>query len=681
MTRAVGPLLFLFSVLLTRTTIALAQDISPAAQSQLENLTDARQEEPKDDYYLQSLEHFKKHSLNLNTASAADLRELVVLTDLQIDNFIAYRDLLGKLISIYELQAVPAWDIETIHKIVPYVGVGSALSTVEDVRKRLKDGDQNLLIRLSQVLEKSDGFKKTAGSGYVGGRERIFFRYRYQYKSLLQFGIAGDKDAGEQFFKGADKYGFDFYSLHLFARRIGKIQELALGDFTVNMGQGLMQWQSLAFSKSADVINIKRQSPVLRPYSSSGEFYFHRGLGITMKFDKIEATLFGSLRKLSSNFVADTINNEDFISSFQSSGYHRTRAEIDDRNNLRQVAVGGNVSYLGRNWHLGINGIAYHFSLPIVKRAEPYNLFAISGNHWNNFSIDYSYTHHNFHLFGEWAVDKNFSRAFLNGLLISVDPRVDLALVQRAIGKKYQAAYGNAFTENAYPTNENGIYIGTSIRPWTGWRIDMYADFYEFPWLKYLVDAPAYGRDLLVQINFSLGKQLQIYSRLKVEAKQTNQTGNITVTNYLVMIPKQSWRSEINYQINAAVSLRERIEMLSYNKRLNKQNGFLAFFDVLYKPLKPFSGVVRLQYFETNGYDSRIYAYENEVLYNFSIPAFIDKGYRYYINLDYDLKTNLFFWFRWSQTVYPGKKSIGSGLDRIGTNHRSEIELQMQWFF
>ena len=678
--RSVAPLLFLFTAFLIQPCITRAQDISPTAQGQLENFTDARQEEPEDDYYLQSMEHFKKHPLNLNTASAADLRELVALTDLQIDNFISYRDLLGKLISIYELQAVPAWDIATIHRIIPYVAIGSALSPAEDLRERLKDGDQSLLVRLSEVLEKSDGFKNAVG-GYMGGRERIFFRYRYQYKNLLQYGIAGDKDAGEQFFKGADKYGFDFYSFHLFARRLGKIQALALGDFTVNMGQGLMQWQSLAFSKSADVINVKRQSPVLRPYSSSGEFYFHRGLGITMRFGKIEATLFGSLRKLSSNFVADTVNNEDFISSFQSSGYHRTHAEIDDRNNLRQVAFGGNVIYHGRNWHLGMNGIAYHFSLPLVKRAEPYNLFAISGQHWNNFSIDYSYTYHNFHLFGEEAIDKNFSRAFLNGLLISVDPRVDVAFVQRAIGKKYQAAYGNAFTENAYPTNENGIYLGTSLRPWSGWRIDMYADFYKFPWLKYLADAPSFGRDFLVQLNYSFGRQLQIYSRLKVEAKQVNQTANTAVTNYLVMIPKRSWRSEINYQINAVVTLRERIEILSYNKGPNKQNGFLTFFDVLYKPLKPFSGIVRLQYFETNDYNSRIYAYENDVLYNFSIPAFIDKGYRYYVNLNYDLKKNLFFWLRWSQTIYPGAKSIGSGLDRIGTNHRSELELQMQWFF
>jgi hypothetical protein len=104
-----------------------------------------------------------------------------------------------------------------------------------------------------------------------------------------------DKDAGEQFFKGAQKYGFDFYSFHLFARKLGSIQALALGDFTVNMGQGLIQWQSLAFRKSVDILGIKRQSPVLRPYNSAGEFSFHRGAGITWQKGKIEATGFISI--------------------------------------------------------------------------------------------------------------------------------------------------------------------------------------------------------------------------------------------------------------------------------------------------------------------------------------------------------------------------------------------------
>ena len=59
----------------------------------------------------------------------------------------------------------------------------------------------------------------------------------------------------------------------------GIVRALAIGDFTVNLGQGLIQWQSLSFTKSSQALAIKREASCLRPYHSAGEFNFHRGLG------------------------------------------------------------------------------------------------------------------------------------------------------------------------------------------------------------------------------------------------------------------------------------------------------------------------------------------------------------------------------------------------------------------
>ncbi|MCB0741801.1 MAG: hypothetical protein KDB92_12305, partial [Chitinophagaceae bacterium] len=171
------------------------------------------------------------------------------------------------------------------------------------------------------------------------------------------------------------------------------------------------------------------------------------------------------------------------------------------------------------------------------------------------------YTYKNIHLFGEAAADKNFNKAFVNGLLVSVDPRVDISLVQRSISKGYQAINGNAFTENTYPTNETGLYTGVSIRPAIGWQIDAYADFYKFPWLKYLVDAPSHGKDFLIQLTYKPNHDLEVYTRFKSETKQKNQSGNTTTTNYLVDLPKQNWRTQVSYKINPAITLRNRVEL------------------------------------------------------------------------------------------------------------------------
>ncbi len=678
-------ILFTFISIVTTLKVA-GQDIPLTTEQQLENLTDASEVETEDDTFLQDLEQFKKTPLNINTADAEELKQLRIVNDLQISNLISYRNVLGSLVSIYELQAVPTWDIVMIRRLMPFITASIPLSFKEEAGKRFTNGEHSLLFRATQIIEKSDGFDNTtSGTKYLGSPQRLFLRYRYTYKNLLQYGIVGDKDAGEQFLKGAQKYGFDFYSFHFFARKIGIIQSVALGDFTVNMGQGLVQWQSLAFKKSADITGIKRQSAVLRPYNSAGEYNFHRGAGITIQKGKIGGTLFASYRKISANFVTDTVNQEDFISSFLTSGYNRTSSEISDRNKLSQFAFGGNVFYKTKKWHLGFNAVNYQFSTPVQKRSEPYNIYAISGDGWLNASIDYSFTHKNLHLFGEAAIDKKANKAFVNGLLISVDPKVDLSFVQRSISAGYQAVSGNAFTENTLPTNETGFFTGITIRPASAWRFDAYGDIFKFPWLKYLVDAPSRGSDFLLQLTYTPNKQVEVYTRFRNETKQTNQPDNTTTANFLTFIPRKSWRTQVLYKLSPSISLRNRTELLWYNyqdKIPEAETGFLTYIDFIYKPIfSKLSGVMRLQYFETGGYNSRIYAYENDVLYGYSIPAFFDKGFRTYITINYDVSKKLSFWLRIAQTGYLNKQIIGSGLDEIQGKRRTEVKIQTRWLF
>ena len=459
---------------------------------------------------------------------------------------------------------------------------------------------------------------------------------------------------------------------------------MALGDFTVNMGQGLTQWQSLAFKKSADVLNVKRQLSVLRPYNSAGEINFHRGAGITLAKKNVELTAFVSYRKLDGNLSVDTLESDDaFITSLQTSGLHRTKSEVADKGAQRQFSYGGNLAFNKNGLHVGINTIQYHFKLPINKADDPYNLYALSGKRFGNQSIDYSYTFRNLHFFGEAAADNHFNKAFVNGLLVSVDANVDMSFVYRNISPTYQSIYTNAFTENTYPVNEKGLYAGISIRPHPFWRIDAYADFYKFPWLKYQVDAPTVGADYMAQVNYKPNKQLEIYARYRFESKAKNYNPLDVILAPVVQKPRQNFRTQINYRINLEMVFRNRVELVWYDRKGGgSQNGFLAFTDLLYKPMmKKYSANVRLQYFETDGYDSRLYAYENDVLYSYSIPVFYDKGYRYYFNLNYDLTKKLTFWFRWAQTIYKDAATVGSGLDEISGNKKTEVKLQLQYIF
>jgi hypothetical protein len=680
--------LFIFNLLQMKSLAQVLPSPEGTTEQQLEAVTEANEDsETEDDSFLQQLQQFLKNPINLNYADPFELKELVVLSPLQIQNLISYRNLFGNFLSFYELQAIPGWDVKTIEKLRPFITVSTKASLVNSIGERLSGGTHTILLRTTQVLEKSRGFKADpalTSSYYPGSQQRYFFRYKYQYKNLLQYGVVGEKDAGEEFFKGSQKGGFDFYSAHLFARNIGIIRSLAVGDFTVNLGQGLTSWQSLAFKKSADVTNIKRQLATLRPYNSAGEINFHRGLGITVAKNSIEATAFASYRKLDGNFSVDTLNNEDFISSLQTSGLHRTKSELADKGIQTQIAFGGNVAYNKNAFHIGANAVHYQFDLPVKKSQDPYNLYALSGSRLGNYSVDYSYTFRNMHFFGEAAINNKSYKAFVNGLILSAASNIDMSFMYRNISKGYQSLYTNAFTESTFPTNEKGFYTGIAIRPNIYWRIDAYADFYKFPWLRFRVDAPSTtGSDYLIQATYQPNKQLNLYVRYRSESKYINFNPDVLTLSPVVPKPRQNFRTQISYKVTPAITLRERVELLWFDKRgPSASNGFLMFSDFIFKPMmKKYSGNIRLQYFETDDYNSRLYAYENDILYSFSIPVFYEKGFRYYININYDISKKIALWFRFAQTIMPERTTVGSGLDEISGNKRSEMKLQLQWLF
>ena len=589
-------------------------------EQQLEDLTASNEDmESEDDSYLQQLYHFVKEPINLNYADAGLLQQLNMLSPLQISNLLSYRKLLGNFLTIYELQAIPAWDLDVINRIKPYVTVASKIVVIESLQKRLKEGESTLLIRNTRVLEKAKGYlldSSQAKNFYPGSRDKLLVRYKYRSGNNLQYGFTAEKDAGEQFLKGDRKDGFDFYSAHFFIRKLGIIKALAVGDFSVNFGQGLTEWQSLAFNKGAEITNIKRQSDVLRPYNSAGEILFNRGVGITLQKNNWETTAFVSYRKLDASVNATELNSEEFVSSLQSSGYHRTANELQGRKTEGLFSAGGNVSYSTEKFHIGINAVHYHFEHPVKKTAYLYNMYAINGNRLGNYSADYSFTQKNMHFFGEVAVDEHLNKALVNGLIINTDSKVAMSFLYRNISKAYQSLYSNAFTENTNTVNESGFYAGITITPSQKFRIDGYADFYHFPWLKYRTDAPTSGTDYMLQVFYEPNKKVQLSGRYRFENKPINYNPVDATLNPVIGRPKKGLRTQLNYKLTSSFTLRSRIELSWFDtKGASSQNGFLTFIDGIYRPhSKRFSGNIRLAWFETGGYDSRIYAFENDVL-------------------------------------------------------------------
>jgi hypothetical protein len=121
--------------------------------------------------------------------------------------------------------------------------------------------------------------------------------------------------------------------------------------------------------------------------------------------------------------------------------------------------------------------------------------------------------------------------------------------------------------------------------------------------------------------------------------------------------------------------------MVWFTKDRQGEEGILTYLETGYEPSAKLKGNFRLQYFETGGYDSRIYAYESDVLYSFSIPGFFDKGYRYYLNISYHSGEKLTLWIRLAQTRYLNKTVIGSALDQINGRYKTDVRIQLRYRF
>src|SRR5690625_5297446 len=155
------------------------------------------------------------------------------------------------------------------------------------------------------------------------------------------------KDAGEPFSFDQRK-GFDSYNFHYYrTNRPGNIHTLALGDYRINLGQGLLLHHGFAITKSANPLLVKRVAPTIQPYSGTSEFYFFRGAAIEWDwYPRIKSYLFFHHKKRDGTLRTDPEGNP-YFSAFQTSGLHRTSTEIDKRHNLKET-IGGNRIEIGR---------------------------------------------------------------------------------------------------------------------------------------------------------------------------------------------------------------------------------------------------------------------------------------------------------------------------------------------
>jgi hypothetical protein len=648
----------------------------------IEELVEQLAEELGEDYDFDQITDrllfYHQFPIDLNKTQGEELKELQFLSPLHIENLLDYRNKTGEFLSLYELQSIDGFDFLTIERLLPFITI-SELRSFKDFnfKDALKEGKHDLMLRYGRGLQLSEGFLRPKDSGksrYLGNPDRYFIRYRYQLPKRFQVSINMKKDAGEQFFYGSQKHGFDFYSASLHFYELGRIKNLVLGDYSLQFGQGLGLWSGLSFGKGSLLQNVARQGLGVRPYTSTNEVLFLRGIAGTVNLYGLEITPFLSFRKLDA-----TINEkEGTFGAFSPSGYNRTATELVNRKSVDQFLYGVDLKYRLDKLNFGVNIYKTSFNKKLVPAPRLYNKFSFTGDQLINTSLYYDYTFRGTYVFGETAYSLNGGIASVNGLISSVSHDLSLVLLHRLYQKDYFSLYNQAFAENSDTRNESGFYSGLQWSPNRKISWTVYADYFKFPWLKFRVDAPSYGYDLFSLFTYSPSKKTEASVRYRFRKKQENSTIESPV-NILVNVLRHQIRSEVKYPWRENISFRTRFELSSYQKEGQKNEiGLMAYQDVLYKPMSSIlSGNIRFAVFKTDSYNSRIYAYENDVLYGYSFPAYANKGIRFYGNLRYKLNRKMDVWFRYASFVY-NEHGIGSGLDEIAGKVKSDIRLQFR---
>lgn len=643
---------------------------------------------------LEDIEHYRRRPLDLNRASAEQLRELTLLSEIQINRLINYRREVGDLIAIYELQAIPGFDLNTIRIILPFVSVGKdPFQSHTSILKMITDSRHELYMRAGRILEQQRGFTESptpGGSRFLGDPYNLFMRYRHTYENRLSLGFTAQQDPGEQFFKGINPYGFDFYSAHFFMRDYNdRLKSLAIGDFAVSFGQGLLIHSGFGARKGAFVMNVKRGARALRPYTSIDENNFMRGIGATYALSRnLELTAFASFKNRDGNLQVDTLDiideNVSFFTSILSSGLHRTPSEIENRNAVGHFSTGASLQYDIGHFRMGLNTLYDRFNEPFSRSLVPYNQFYFSGQQLLNASVDYTYIFRNAHFFGETAISDNGAVATVNGLLAGIDRNVDVAILYRNFPRNYHAILPNTFAESSIANNERGLYLGLEVRPDKHWKFSAYADLWEHPWMRFQVDAPSTGREYFTRLTYTLKRRAEIYIQYRVKIRDRNDGTEEAIKNRLLFAhSREQFRLNVNNKVSKTLELRTRVETSKYEiAGQEPTRGFMVMQDIIYKPMGlPLSFTTRFALFDVEDFNSRIYAFENDVIYSFSIPAFFNQGMRYYLLLRYRGIRNVSIEARIAQTYYTNIDEIGSGLNLIEGNTRTDAKIQLRFSF
>ena len=628
----------------------------------IEKLLDCDLDQNEQSVVLDYLNSLIETPLNVNEASAKQLCTLPWLSPTLAVRLVDYRYRNGAFKDINDIKKVRGLR-RIFDKIYPFISVGSRrIFSPVHVRGRH---------RLSYKVEDSKAFQQRI---YVGSKYKVYNRLECS-TAHLQLGMLGEKDSGERAWN-------DHMTGYVLAKVPFLATQVIAGAFSASFGQGLVFGGSYKMSKGSNPIApAKQRSRGLQPCLSAAENKNFYGVAVSSRFKGVQVYAFSSRNK------RDARIEGDFVLSQPQTGLHRTVSEVSVRDQLAENVHGVSIELNSRHGRIGFsrqeNSYRNFFPQKDGLQACQFNgrQNSVSGGF-----LDFSIGAMN--AFGEAAQSRSWGRAFVGGVWYDLSP-LEMVALFRFYDRHFHNFYACGFGERDQTRNEKGLYFGLCYHLSRNTNFSFFLDQYASTWPQTLEPMPSSGFDMLCSIEHQFSSSLSAFFRFKTDKKEIKVTIPDEFGNPIRAMQwnqRSSFRLQLNVVPQKTIRLCSRLEFSASDwnapaEIIWDKIGTMLYQDIRWRPAQFCSFRIRWIVFDVPSYSLRIYQYENDLPGVMCSKMLIGRGKRWYVLLSSQIVHNFRLNFKYENTLYDDRETIGSGNDVINSSSENRLAFQLAWHF
>lgn len=608
----------------------------------------------------------EENPININTATREDLEQFPFLSAKDIEAISEYIYSYGPMKSPGELVMIKDLSYYKRRLLFYFIYAGETdRKLFPSFNNIVKYGRHEIIgtIKIPFYDRKGDI------EGYQGYKYKHSLRYDFSYGDRLRLGIIGAQDAGEPFFAGKNRMGYDFYSFYFLMKKIKRIKILALGRYRLRFGMGLVINNNYSFGKLSTLSTMGRGGSSIRAHSSTSDGNYLQGAATTINvINGLDLSLFVSSRK----FDATLNKGDSTIATILSSGYHRTKTEMDKKNNSSHFLLGGNIDYHYGGFYLGATTVYTSLDKKLVPKTDAvYRRYYANGKTFYNVGLNYGYTGSRISFCGETATGSCKAIATVNSLSYRITDCLNMLALQRFYSYKYYSLFAESFNDGGAVQNESGIYLGLSWHPLQALSIIAYIDYAYFAWPKYQSSNSSCSFDNTLQLTYARPKwTISARYRLKIREKDNEDKTDL--------INKVDHRGRISATYGFGKWTAKTQADIAFTSYKENSFGWMITQNANYVLRKRLNINCSFGYFNTDSYDSRVYSYEKGMLYSYYFPSFYGHGVRGSLLASYDLLKNITLLAKIGTTKYFDREFIGSSYQKINQSSATDLELQLR---